>query len=206
MADSGMEWIGLNTRDYPPEEWNTVRVRAAAAGVRCMPWGRLGVPDAGETRDDCLRVLEDLYEVCESWDTTCIPNVEDEFKEILPPAELAPYIDGRVEGLSTVAWLYNDPDFSSLTGLPVLLQLFATDMRIDPTSLEQTQRACVRHARAKGFTYVGVTFQTYGAAHLKKRHPRKLGLAFSHRGQGAVPIRVPNFLDLHIPTEHTHGA
>jgi hypothetical protein len=111
----------------------------------------------------------------------CILNIEDEFKADLPPSlvasRVAQYEIADV-AISTVAWLYNDVDYRPLTHLPVLLQIFPQDNRWDPSELEQRQADCVRHAREKGFRYVGVTFQAYGGAqpewYAYHRGPRSL--------------------------------
>lgn len=124
-----------------------------------FPWARC------YTLDDVSRLLELADDVA----FRAILNVEDEFQNDVEPGMLAETIeaaDVKLDevAISSVAWLYNDVDFSPLAEYPMLLQLFPTDMRRAPADLEQIQADCVAHARDKGFTYVGVTFQTYGAA------------------------------------------
>lgn len=164
MKAAGMQWLALNVREHAPAEWDVVRSRADALNMPCKPWARLGLPDQGETRDDCLVMLQTIYQACDAWGENGIPNVETEFERIFPPDELAAEIDHRIEGLSSVAWLYNAVNFTPVAHLPLLLQIFKTDNRWTVDEIEKRQADCVLHAREKGFTYVGVTFQTYGGA------------------------------------------
>lgn len=160
MKQAGMAWLALNVGDHAPNKWTLVRSRADAASVVVFPWARLGHPEHGETFDDCLVKLQVLYQACDAWGENCIPNVETEFKTICTPAQLAPELDSRVHGISTVGWLYQDTDYSPITDKPFLLQVFWEDMKFDPSLMEQKQRECVYHAREKGCGNVGVTFQT----------------------------------------------
>ena len=62
-------------------------------------------------------------------------------------------------------WLPNGVDFSPINQDPVLLQIFPSDMRFPPDQVQQKISDCVWNARVNhGFTYVGVTYQTYDYA------------------------------------------
>lgn len=67
-------------------------------------------------------------------------------------------------GWSTLAWLQNDVDWSPLAADPVLLQIFPKDNGWTVDQIPQRLGDCVAHARDEGFTYVGVTYQTYAGA------------------------------------------
>jgi len=160
MHAAGFLWLALNVGDgIAWQDWRIVVDRARGLGVDVFPWARC------YTLDDCSRLLDLADDVA----FRAILNIEDEFQTAVDPNDLAALLDDsevRLDeiGLSSVAWLYNDVDFSPLSAYPMLLQLFPTDMRRDPADLEQIQADCVVHARDKGFTYVGVTFQTYAGA------------------------------------------
>lgn len=104
---------------------------------------------------------------------TIIPNYENEANVFLP-GDVAGYLydyadwDGQT-GWSTQAWVPNGPNFSRMAsrGDSALLQIFPTDNRwpMDRATIDQKMADCVWHARVeKGFTYVGVTYQTYQGA------------------------------------------
>lgn len=157
MKAAGMKWLALNVGDGQHwADWQVVIDRARANDVQVYPWMRC------RTLQDCWDLL-DHADMVSTWG---ILNLEDELKDGVSPAAVAGLLDDfDVEvGISSVAWLYNDVDFSPLAELPMLLQVFAQDNRWEPAELERKQRDCVTHARDKGFTYVGVTFQTYGEA------------------------------------------
>jgi hypothetical protein len=162
MAAAGMKWLTVNVGDgLHWDDWRVVRERALPVGVEVFPWKRC------RTVADC----HDLLELADLFASRVILNIEDEFKDVLPPSLVASLLrDYTLQasaldvGISTVGWVYNSVDYEPLGDYPVLLQLFAADMRRDPAELEQIQADCVAHARDKGFTYVGVTFQTYGDA------------------------------------------
>lgn len=156
MKAAGMQYLALNIGDG--QHWNDWRIvvnRARALDVNVFPWAR-------------CRTADEVYALCDTADLVAfqvIVNVEDEFKDTLPPKAVATLLrdfDELEIAISMPAWAYNDVDYAPLAEYPMLLQLFPQDMRIDPSELEQKQRDCVTHARDKGFTYVGITCQTYG--------------------------------------------
>ena len=55
-------------------------------------------------------------------------------------------------------------DWSPLTADPVLLQIFPKDNGWEVWEIAEKLGDCVGHARNEGFTYVGVTYQTYDQA------------------------------------------
>ena len=162
MAAAGMKWLAFNVGDGQHwDDWRIVRERARDANVEVLPWARC------RTLADC----HDLLETADVFASKCLLNIEDEFKDVLPPFRVAELLSdytmqsrGLDVGISTVGWVYNSVDYLPLANYPALLQLFPTDMRLDPADLEEIQAQCVAHARDKGFTYVGVTIQAYGGA------------------------------------------
>lgn len=38
MYEAGFRWIALNVSDHEDEEWDTVKQRASAIGMTCLPW------------------------------------------------------------------------------------------------------------------------------------------------------------------------
>lgn len=159
-------WLALNVGDGQHwSDWQVVIDRARAANVEVLPWAR------------CRTLVEchELLETADMFASKCLLNIEDEFKDVLPPSRVAALLpDYTLQskaldvGISTVGWLYGtdgggqaDVDYSSLTNYPFLLQVFWEDMKFDPALMEQKQADCVRHARLdKEITYVGVTFMT----------------------------------------------
>lgn len=99
---------------------------------------------------------------------TIIPNYEAE-ASTFAPADVAEHLygfanwDGKT-GWSTLAWLQNDVDWTPLTQDPVLLQIFPADNGWPVSEIGPRMGDCVAHARAEGFTFVGVTYQAYGNA------------------------------------------
>lgn len=170
MAAAGFEWLGLNVADHSPAEWSTVRLRAAAAGVVCLPKARLGIPENGATRESCLRNLEALCATADAWSSPyLICNVETELRDgIVSAQDVAGGIGGRYAAISSEANLYWSVDWEPLTYYPALLQIYPTDSRLEPKTPERIaewQAQCVRGARERaGFTHVGVTFQAYDHA------------------------------------------
>jgi hypothetical protein len=99
---------------------------------------------------------------------TILPNYEDE-ANVFVPEMVADWLYGFADwdgktGWSTQAWLPNTPNFAALKQDPVLLQIFPKDNNWEPWQIPAKMGDCVSHAREKGFTYVGVTYQTYGEA------------------------------------------
>lgn len=158
MKAAGIRWLAVNIGDG--QRWNDWRVvieRARALEVDVFPWARC------RTLVECWNLLDtaDLVSF------KAILNIEDEFESVCAPDKVAGVVADFPEldvGISSVAWLYNDVDFKPLAKLPMLLQIFPADNRWEPSELEAKQADCVKHARDHGFTYVGVTFQAYGAA------------------------------------------
>jgi hypothetical protein len=157
-------WIGCNL-EYPAEQWKAVRNRAFVRDIKVIPWIRLA------NQDDSATIVQEklhrLVEAARAWKTdTILPNYENEADRIAP-VEIEFMLkktgwDGNT-GFSMQGWLPNDPDYSPLAKYPVLLQIFPSDTRWpkDYGTIKQKMADCVKHARDKGFTYVGVTYQTY---------------------------------------------
>lgn len=139
-------------------------------GVRTIPWVRLAHVDQGETWEHVKQRLALLVSTALVWNESIIlPNYEDE-ADTFPPSLLADHLYGVMDwdgqtGWSTLAWLQNNPDYTPLTerGDSALLQIFPEDNRWEPWQIESKMGDCVAHARDKGFTYVGVTYQTNDA-------------------------------------------
>ena len=165
--DTSIGWVALNVA-HPIEQWANAINRAQARNIKVIPWIRLAhASDSLEVVKQRLRTLVDTARI---WGTDIImPNYEDEADRITPH-QVAIALEeigwtGDV-GWSTQAWLPNGPDWTALTYDPVLLQIFPTDngWPSDYATIKQKMEQCVWHARNKGFTYVGVTYQTYAGA------------------------------------------
>lgn len=150
-----LDWFALNIGDgHRWADWN--KLRSQTPEVEHIPWRRCWNPEG----------LIELLDVADLFDTAyCIPNIESEFEDTLPPALVADIIENHhyigAPAFSSLGWLQNSPDFSPLTSYPFLLQVFWEDMRFDPALMQQKQRDCVYHARDDhGITYVGVTYMT----------------------------------------------
>ncbi len=171
MAAAGFEWLALNVGDHDADEWATVRGRAAAADVVCLPWARLGVPDLGHTTATARAKLELLVEAADAWgdgNPLLVANVETEVKPpelggIISPAEVAEGIGDRPAAVSSEAWTYA-MEWGPLAAYPLLLQVFPADNRWAVEEIAERQEECVRRARAYGFRHVGTTFQAYAGA------------------------------------------
>lgn len=167
--DDSIAWVALNVGDYTPEQWDTARARADSFGVRVLPWARLAHVELGQTLDDVISKLELLVDTAYEWGSDWIlPNYEKEC-ETIPPADVADALKqtgwDRETAWSTESWLPNSVDFSPIYDDPVLLQIFPEAMQgVDPPVSKETIGQYIRHARDKGFTYVGVTLQTYQQA------------------------------------------
>lgn len=158
MKDAGIQWLACNVGDgHGWEDWRIVITNARLLGVQIFPWAR-------------CRTVEECYRLCEIADSVgfqVLLNVEDEFQGGVSPTAVATILRDFPDlqpAISTVGWVYNNVDYSPLAAVPALLQLFMQDMRRDPADLEQIQKDCCLHARERGFVYLGVTYQTYGAA------------------------------------------
>lgn len=130
--------------------------------------------DQGEDFETIKQRLNLLTSTAFVWNEDIImPNYENE-ASTYSPEQVADYLygyanwDGKT-GWSTQGWLPNDVDFSPLgeRGDPALLQIFPTDLKWDfhPVVIAQKMRDCIVHARQLGFTYVGVTYQTYASCY-----------------------------------------
>lgn len=163
-----VEWVGANL-EHPVSRWTDVRLRAERLGVRVIPWVRLCRLKEGENFDTIKQRLLLLADTAEAWDEVLIlPNYEDE-ASTYPPWMVADYLDHTLNwrgeaAWSTLGWLQNDLDWTPLAQDPVLLQIFQKDMGWPVDEIAKKQADSVYHAREKGFTYVGVTFQTYAGA------------------------------------------
>jgi hypothetical protein len=138
-------------------------------GIRAFPWVRLAHVNKGDTYEDAKLKLSLLVTTAHSWgENIIIPNYEDECSSI-SPRSLADWLYGFLNwkgetGWSTLAWLNNDVDFRPIARDSALLQIFPTDARWPINEIGKKMGDCVWHARDKGFTYVGVTYQTYAGA------------------------------------------
>lgn len=138
-------------------------------GIEVMPWIRLAHVELGDDEATVEERLNLLVQTASQWGCdTILPNYENEAGTISPHTVrfLLDKTGWRGDtGWSTQGWLPNDVDYSPINDDPVLLQMFPADMRFDPAEMKQKIEDCVWHARVqKGFTYVGITEQTYGNA------------------------------------------
>lgn len=165
--DDSVGWVGCNL-EYAAARWQAVISKAFTRGIKVIPWVRLA--NQQDTVVEVQDRLDLLVAAARLWRTDWIlPNYENEADRI-PPHTIEFLLQetgwkGNV-GFSTQAWLPNDPDFTPLGKYPVLLQIFPSDTKWpkDYATIKQKMSDCVIHARDKGFTYVGVTYQTYDDA------------------------------------------
>jgi len=166
-----VSWLALNVGDHSASSWSVVVQRSAQYRIKVIPWARLchgweGLPTA-------LQKFQKMKAAADLWGTDWIlPNYEDEAEKGLPPhlALEAFSLSGwkKNVGWSTQGWLPNSVDYLDIYKDPVLLQIFPTDMR-KPPPVKLLTTDCIKHARGLDesihrFTYVGVTYQTYGEA------------------------------------------
>jgi hypothetical protein len=160
MKTAGMEYVALNIGDLPMEAWDVVRDRARIADVHVLP----------KARCYSVGIVDRLVQAARAWGSLgIIVNLEIEAKDSMPPARVRGVLDalawdGEV-GVSTEAHLYDYPlvEWVPLTGpkYTALLQMYPEDARQDPANIPAWTAQCVRHARASGYTYVGVTYQCW---------------------------------------------
>jgi hypothetical protein len=182
---AGFEWVALNVGDHTAAEWEPIRQRAlfaTEAGLKVVPWSRLGHPDKGESKADCLRRLRALLDIAKSWATNApIVNVETEIKPphpditppdgralggLITPSDVARELEryGMAEAaISTEAVVY-DMHWVPLAAYPVLLQILPRDNGWNPAGIRSEQAKCVKRAHDYGFAHVGVSVQTYEMA------------------------------------------
>lgn len=150
----------LNVIDFPPESWNKARQAAINQGLIVFPWGAT----IADSRTECLKRLDKIVATAVAWNTKyVIIDAEKELDNGFITSDdialaLADFPDAAI---STEAWLYFNVDWWPLTEWPVLLQIYPEENRLTPEQIPQFQADCVRHARQRGFLYVGVTFPTY---------------------------------------------
>jgi hypothetical protein len=161
MKDVGrMEYVALNIGDWPVSDWALIKDRATALGVQVIP----------KARCYSVGIVDRLVLAAREWGSLgIIVNLEIEAKDSMPPSRVRGVLDdlawdGEV-GVSTEAHLYDYPlvEWVPLTGpkYTALLQIYPEDGRVHPENVPQWQATQVRHARASGYTYVGVTYQCW---------------------------------------------
>jgi hypothetical protein len=163
MHAAGMTWLALNLGDgHTWDDWRVVVTRARARAVQVIPWARCRT----------LAELEALLTEADLRGFRAIANIEDEFERDgdhgpapMPPAKVREVIDDYPDlavSFSTGGWLMNDVDYAPIAHRPVLLQVFAQDLKRPPAELPKVTADCIAHAHDKGFKHVGVTCQAYG--------------------------------------------
>lgn len=157
MAAAGMKWVAPNIGDFPASEWSLVVERANAAGVKVVPWARCYTPEK----------LAELVSAGHTFGSEhIIPNLEKHDGQVpdLPTLMVAEYLDANWDGgvgISTEGHTYDLDWFQFYSrDYVVMLQMFWEDARRDPATMAQWIEEEVRHARAWGWTYVAVSYQT----------------------------------------------
>lgn len=160
-----LQWVGA-CLDYPPSDWKLIRDKARSQDIKVIPWVRLARVGEGEDEVDVEQRLKMLVDCAVAWNTDWIlPNYEDEAKTITPHT-VVQLLKGTGwqgnTGWSMQGWQPNDVDYSPMNDDPVLLQIFPEDLKWLPPEIPKKTGDCVYHARVDhGFTYVGVTYQSY---------------------------------------------
>lgn len=122
MREAGFEAIFCNIRDYEPYEWDTIRSKAAAAGVVCGPW--LRTIDANSNFSSGH--LDYLIQVADTWEAPLIVNSESELKDSGNELTklIAEKLKGREAAISMEAWPFANVDWTPLANVPILPQIF----------------------------------------------------------------------------------
>ena len=129
MKAAGFGAIFCNIRDFSPPEWETVRERAATAGVVCGPWARTIDADGNWDPEQLNLILDVAY----AWDDSpYIVNSEKELND--SGSELTSHIQ-RVCGaddwaLSMEPWPFASVDWTPIKA-PVLPQIFGPQWGTD---------------------------------------------------------------------------
>lgn len=147
----------LNVRDYDPDEWQTVRARASAAGIRTGPWSPTNDRATG---DFSPRHLDDLVSVADEWrDSPLIVNPEKDIdgsgSEIT--AYMARNLGGREAAFSVQAWPFDSVDWRPLRSYPILPQIFPAE-----SEAAKDPARCKARWHERGAELVYFTFGTYG--------------------------------------------
>lgn len=166
-AFKNVSWVACNL-EYEASRWDSVRNRAANMGIEVFPWIRLA--NDKDTVFQFEQHIRHLVNIGRIWKSKWIlPNYEKEAERFAPSLARSILNDTDWEGLtgwSTLGWLLNDVDYSPICNDPALLQIFPEDMKFPPEMVDEKVSDCVYNARVNhGFTYVGVTYQSYRSSH-----------------------------------------
>lgn len=154
MWAAGFRSIFVNVRDHPPVAWETVRRKAAAAGMPCGPWGH--TTKAGGVFS--VEVLDLLVQTADAWRSPLIVNSE---KEIDGSGDtltklIAEKVGGRDAAISMQAFLFFSVEWGPVKHLPMLLQIFPAE---SPAAHDPT--GCRQRAWDAGCENVYMTFGSY---------------------------------------------
>jgi len=153
MRAAGFGIVLCNVRDFAPDEWATIRDRAARAGVACGPWARTA---SGGQWDEAM--LQALVAVADDWRS---PLMVDSEKELDGSGDtltrhIADVLGDRDYALSMECWPFGAVDWTPLADVPVCPQIFPAEVEIadDP-------EACRREWYRRGVHCVVFTFGSY---------------------------------------------
>jgi hypothetical protein len=156
MKAAGFGAVFCNIGDYPPEEWQALRERAAAAGMVCGPW--LRTADASHQWDPDR--LELLIDTADAWGwTPLIVNSESELKG--SGDELTTYIaeqlGERDAAVSMEPRPFANVHWYPLAAYPILPQKFPAEQ-----STQDTDAQIRANWWAYGIRCVVITYGSYG--------------------------------------------
>jgi hypothetical protein len=157
MRDAGFSVIFCNVGDYPASDWQVVRDRARAAGVKCGPWLRTA---DGHGVFDPDRLMH-LIDVADSWDWA--PLVCNSEKEIdHSGSALTQFIRNEIgdrdAAISTEVRPFADVDWKPLgSSYPILPQNFPAE-----TGIGDSDDTIRMNWYAAGAICVVITYGSYG--------------------------------------------
>jgi hypothetical protein len=153
MAAAGFRAVYCNVRDYPPEAWQTIRDRARQANVECGPWARTAT---GGSWDEMM--LQRLVQTADTWGSSLIVNSEKEldgYGDALT-RHIRDVCGDRDWALSMEAWPYANVDWTPLSDIPVLPQIFPVE-----SDAAKNADACRTQWHTAGIQCVVFTFGAY---------------------------------------------
>jgi hypothetical protein len=153
IKDAGFGAVYCNIRDYSPGHWDTIRDRARQAGVECGPWARTAT---GSSWDEMM--LQRLVYTADDWGSSLIVDSEKELDgsgEALT-RHISDVLGDRDWALSMEAWPYASVDWTPLSHVPVLPQIFPAE-----SESSKDPYGCRAQWRTVGIPCVVFTFGAY---------------------------------------------
>lgn len=156
MRDAGFGGVFCNVGDFPAVAWETViRPRALDLGMFCGPWAR--TKDAAGNWSPST--LDRIISAADRWRSPLIVNSESELNGTGADLtkQIARAVGNREGALSMEPWPYASVDWTPVTDMPVLPQIFKGygAAAADP-------EGCKDEWHRRGVKCVFLTFGSYG--------------------------------------------